>query len=152
MAEKNQAPAAGTASFGGRASRLIPIGLLCILALAVVVNQIRGKQDQSLDGVVVMDYPRYTFYVGQKDCYPQGAPYLLMPSQNFHDVAATPGAGEINHLDELFHGTWRVRLRGNLSPIGRYGSQGNYWRKVDVLYVIDAVQLDCTNEKAKVSP
>src|ERR1700740_1072370 len=90
MAEKNQAPAAGTASFGGRASRLIPIGLLCTLALAVVVNQIRGKQDQSLDGVVVMDSPRYTFYVGQKDCYPQGAPYLLMPSQNFHDVAATP--------------------------------------------------------------
>jgi len=152
MAENDQLTTPDAAHSGNRASRIVPIGFLCALALALVINNVRGKSDQTLAGVVVMDYPSYRFYPDLKDCHIKGTPYWLMPNHRFHDVVPMPSTSDIDHLDLALHAAWRVRLHGNLSPIGRYGFQAKYWREFDVLYVIDAMQLDCKDEDIKTTP
>jgi hypothetical protein len=152
MAENKQDTKPDTIPSGTRASRIVPLGLLCALGLAIVVNQVRGKTNQTLDGVVVMDFSHYKFYPGLKDCRLKGTPYWLVPDRRFHDRAPMPSTSDFEHLERLFHAAWRVKLRGNLSAIGRYGPQGEHWRELDVLYVIDAVQLDCKDENIRTSP
>jgi hypothetical protein len=127
---------------------MIPIVLLCALALAVAVNTARGKKDQTFQGVVVMDYPRYEFYPDEKGCHPKGTAYWLNPNHRFHDVVPMPTTNDVNHLDHLFHAAWRVKLRGNLSSIGRYGIQGRNWRELEVLNVINFSVLDCDGANA----
>jgi hypothetical protein len=111
--------------------------------LAVAINTARGKRNEILEGVVVVHYTTYEFYPGLKDCHIKGMPYLL-PNQRFYDEV--PSTGDFNHLDRMWHASWKVKLRGDLSSIGRYGPQENYWRKLDVKYVIDARELDCNDE------
>jgi hypothetical protein len=150
MTENKQLETIEAAQSGSRLSRIIPVALLCALVLAVAVNTARGKSDQTFQGVVVMDYPRYEFYPDEKDCHPKGTAYWLIPNHRFHDVVPMPGTSDLNldHLDRLNHATWRVKLHGNLSHIGRYGFQGKHWRELEVLYVIDFRQLDCRDESA----
>jgi hypothetical protein len=131
---------------GSRASRLIPVGLLCALAVAVAINGARGRNDQTLTGVIVMDYPGYEFYPDLKDCHLNGKPYWLVPDSRFHDVVPGPSTSDFDHLDSLFHAAWKAKLHGNVSRIGRYGFRGKYMREFDVLYAIDAVQLNCKQE------
>jgi hypothetical protein len=140
----DQAPA------NNRGAQLVPLFLLCVLAAALVINFARGRNDQTLTGVVVMDLPVYKFYPDQNACGPAGTPYLLVPNSRFGEVAQN--SAPISNLGALFHATWRVKLRGNLSHLGRYGPQGNYWRELDVQYVIDAVRLNCSDVSIKTNP
>jgi len=146
MIENAELATDDAAQSGSRASRTIPVALLAALLLAAIVNTARGKNNQTLEGIVVMDYPTYRFYPGLKDCHLKGTTYWLVPNQRFHDAVPMPSINDFNHLERLFHATWKVKLHGNLSRIGRYGFQGKYWRELDVLYVIDAEQLDCGDE------
>jgi hypothetical protein len=98
-----------------------------------------------------MDFPQYKFYPDLKDCHLKGTPYSLVASQRFRDKVPMPSTNDFD-FNRLFHAAWRVKLRGNLSPIGRYGLRGKYWRELDVLYVIDARQLDCKDENIRASP
>jgi hypothetical protein len=138
------------ASAGGRGTQLIPILLLGALAAAIVINFVRGKSDQTLSGVLVMDLPVYKFYPDQKDCSVSGTPYLLIPNSRYGEIAHN--SVPITNLDALFHANWRVKLRGNLSHLGRYSPQGTYWRELDVQYVIDAVPLDCKSNGLMTKP
>jgi hypothetical protein len=100
-----------------------------------------GKDNEVFDGLVVLKNSRYEFYPGLKDCPPRGRPYWIVPNHHFNDIVRT--SSNVEHLEGLFHGAWRVRLRGNLSHIGRYGHAGKYWRELSPTYVIDTVSLDC---------
>jgi len=144
MSENDPTSRHDPALAGSRGTQLVLVLLLCALAAAIVVNFARGKSDQTLSGVVVMDLPVYKFYPDQRDCNPSGAPYLLIPNSSFGEIAHN--SAPINNLDTLFHATWRVKLRGNLSHLGRYGPQGTYRRELDVQYVTDAVPLDCKSK------
>ena len=146
MTENVQLATDNDAQISSRGSRIIPVALLVVFLLAAMVNTARGRNDQTLEGVVVMDYPAYRFYPGLKDCHLKGTSYWLVPNQRFDDAVPVPSTNDFSHLERLFHATWKVKLHGNLSPIGRYGFQGKYWRELDVLYVIDAEQLDCKGE------
>jgi hypothetical protein len=150
MTSNNQLETSGAARGGSRLNRIIPVALLFALALVVAVNTARGKNDQTFEGIVIMHYPSYEFYPGQKDCHLKGTAYWLIPNDRFHDVVPMPRASDLNlkHLDRLLHAAWRIKLRGNLSHIGRYGFQGRYWRELKVLYAIDSRQLDCKDESA----
>lgn len=122
------------------ASRIVPVCAICALALAILINSAKGKSNQTLDGLFVLEYPRYEFYAGLKDCPAHGTAYWLVPNSDFNkEVTST----DSEHLERLFHGAWRVRLRGNLSRIGRYGYQGRYWREIRVLDVLKVEQLNC---------
>lgn len=134
-------------------SQTISLTLLSALILAAVVNVGRGKNNQILEGVVVMDYRAYKFYSGQRDCHFTGAAYWLVPNRAFHDVVPKPSVSAFNfaHYDDALHAIWKVKLRGNLSSLGRYGVQGKYWRELDVVYVIDATELNCTDNSGKIS-
>ena len=103
-------------------NRIIPVALISALGLAAVINSARGKHDQIFTGIVTMDYSGYKFYSDQKDCHPKGTAYWLVPNGTFHDVLPMPRTSDLTHMDmdNLSHGVWRVKLRGNLSPV-RYG-------------------------------
>lgn len=147
MTANNPLATSEPARRGSRLSQIIPVALLCALVLAAAVNTARGKNNQTLEGVVVMDYLNYTFYPDQTDCHLGGTAYCLVPNRRFLDAVPMPRTSDLDHLDRLFHAAWRVKLHGNLSHLGRYGFQGKYWRELEVLYVIDAKQLDCKEEK-----
>jgi hypothetical protein len=66
--------------------------------------------------------------------------------QEQFDIVPMPSAPDSAHLDKALHAAWKVKLRGNLSSIGRYGLRGKFWRELDVQYVIDAIQLDCKDK------
>jgi hypothetical protein len=100
----DQAPASN------RGTQLVPLFLLCVLAAAVVINFSRGRNDQTLTGVVVMDLPVYKFYPDQNACGPAGTPYLLVPNSRFGEVAQN--SAPASNFGALFHATWRVKLRG----------------------------------------
>jgi hypothetical protein len=68
----------------------IPVILLCTLVLVAAANFLRGRNNQTLEGVVVMDYPAYKFYSGQKDCHLDGTAYWLVPNDRFHDIVPCP--------------------------------------------------------------
>jgi hypothetical protein len=148
MTENNQLANSEGAQNGSRKSQIIPVALLCALVLAAAVNNARGKNNQTFEGVVVMDYSSYRFYPDQKDCHVKGTAYWLVPNDRFYDVVPKPSTSDFAHLERLLHAAWKAKLRGNLSSIGRYGFQGKYWRELDIMYVIDATQLDCKDENA----
>ena len=102
-----------------------------------------GKNNETFDGLVVLRNSSYEFYPGVKDCGRRGTPYWIVPNGNFYDVVEA--SVHVNSIEELFrlHRAWRVKLRGNLSRIGRYGYEGRYWRELSPIYVIDAMSLDC---------
>ena len=124
------------------ASRIVPVCAIFALALAILINGAKGKSNQTFDGLFVLEYPRYEFYVGLKDCPAHGTAYWRVPNSEFSsEVTRT----DIEHLERLFHGAWRVRLRGDLSRIGRYGYQGRYWREIRVLYVLEVEPVNCND-------
>ncbi len=132
----------------GRASRFVPVGIVCVVALALLIDYARAKNEQVLDGVVVFEFPTYTFYLGLKDCTLSGSPYWISPSRQV-DVEFPISLSQFDQGGRsqfrLLHHAWCAKLKGNLSPIGRYG--GKYWRKIDVSYVIEAKQLNCGSQK-----
>jgi hypothetical protein len=140
MPDNNQLATSEATHGRSRRSQIIPVAVLCALALAAAMNAARGKNNQPFEGVVVMDYPRFIFYPQQKDCQFTGTAYWLVPNHGFYDAVPMPSAPD---FESALHAAWKVKLRGNLSPIGRYGIQGKYWRELDVLYAMDAKQLDC---------
>ena len=123
------------------ASRIVPILLLGLLALAALVHGLMGRKNQAFDGVIVQDVSTYEFYPNAKDCNYRGTPYVLLPNERFREVVAISTDAE--HIDRLLHGTWRASLNGNLSPVGWHKYGKNYWRELSVNYVIDAVEMNC---------
>ena len=123
------------------ASRIVPILLLGLLALAALVHGLIGKKNQTFDGVVVQDFTTYEFYPNAKDCNYRGTPYVLLPNERFHEVVTA--SADTDHIDHLLHGTWRAKLNGNLSAVGWHRYRKNYWRELSVNYVVDAVEMSC---------
>jgi hypothetical protein len=128
------------------ASRIVPVLLLAVLALAALVHALRGKKNETFDGVIVMDVMTYEFYPNAKDCNLRGTPYVLLPNARFREIVTT-GSTDIEHIDRLFHGTWRAKLNGNLSPIGWHKYRKTYWRELSVNYVVDAVSMSCSEAR-----
>ena len=129
-----------------RTHQIVPVLLLGILALAALVHGLRGKKNQTFDGVIVLNFKTYEFYPNAKDCNYRGTPFVVLPNERFQEIVST-GSTDIEHLDRLFHGSWRAELNGNLSPIGYYKYRKTYWRELSVNYVVDAVQIDCTDHR-----
>jgi hypothetical protein len=152
MNENNPTATSDAAQSRSRMGEIVPVAVLCALVLVAVVNIARGKNNETLEGVVVMDHLAYQFYPDQKDCNVKGTAYWLVRNEKFNDVVPMPAISDLAQLDRLFHASWKVKLRGNLSSLGRYGFEGKYWRELDVLYVIDAAQLDCKNRNAASNP
>jgi hypothetical protein len=128
------------------ADRIVPTLLLGVLALAALVRVLDGKKNQTFDGVIVMNSMTYEFYPDAKDCNYWGTPYVVLPNARFREVVTT-GSTDIEHLDRLFHATWRAKLNGNLSRIGWYKYRKTYWRELSVNYVVDAVSISCTEAR-----
>jgi|SRR5882762_6582141 len=128
------------------ARRIIPVLLLGVLALAALVPGLGGKKNQTFDGVIVLNIMTYEFYPNAKDCNYRGTPYVLLPNARFYEIVTT-GSTDIEHIDRLLHGTWRAKLNGNLSPIGRYTYRKTYWRELSVNYVVDAVSISCSDAR-----
>ena len=128
------------------ASRIGPILLLGALALAALVHGLGGKKNQTFDGVIVLDVKTYEFYPNAKDCNFRGTPYVLLPNARFREIVTTGGT-DVEQLDRLFHGTWRAKLNGNLSPIGWHKYRKTYWRELSVNYVVDAASISCSDAR-----
>jgi hypothetical protein len=128
------------------ASRIVPVLLLGALALAAVVHWLGGKKNQTFDGVIVLDVMTYEFYPNARDCNFRGMPYVLLPNARFREIVTT-GEADVEHLDRLFHGTWRAKLNGNLSPIGWHKYRKTYWRELSVNYVVDAAPISCSDAR-----
>ncbi len=99
------------------AHRIVPVLFLCVLLLAALVHWLGGKKNQTLDGVIVMNVMTYEFYPNSKDCNYGGTLYVLLPNARVREIVTT-GSTDVEHMDRLFHGTWRARLNGNLSQSG----------------------------------
>ena len=123
------------------ASRLVPILMLGTLVLAPLVHGLMGKKNQTLEGVIVQNVGTYEFYPDAKDCNYRGTPYVLLTNERFYEIV--PTTTDAGHLERLFHGTWRAKLNGNLSPIGRLKYRKTYWRELSVNYVVDAMSISC---------
>lgn len=123
------------------AKRTVPVLLLGILALAALVYRLGGKKNQTFNGVIVLDVQTYEFYPDAKGCNYRGTPYVLLPNARLRELV--PGSTDIEHLERLFHGTWRAKLNGNLSPIGWHKYRKTYWRELSVNYVVDVVSINC---------
>jgi hypothetical protein len=128
------------------AHRIVPVLLLGVLAVAALVHGLGGKKNQTFDGVIVLNLKTYEFYPNAKDCNYRGAPFVVLPNAHFQEIVTTEST-DVEHLDRLFHGTWRAKLNGNLSPIGWYKYRKTYWRELSVNYVVDAVQINCTDPR-----
>jgi hypothetical protein len=119
------------------ASRIIPICAILALVLAIFLNFAMGKKAQTFDGVFIRALPREEFYSGATGCPVRGTPYLLVSNSELEQ--STP----IEDLLQSVPGAWRVKFRGDLSAIGRYGK---YWRIVRVTTVLRVQRLDaCKN-------
>ena len=122
-------------------SRIVPILLLGLLALAALVHGLRGRKNQTLDGVVVQDVLTYEFYPSAKDCNYRGTPYVVLPNESFYDIFTR--RADIGHIDRALHSTWRATLNGNLSAVGWHKYRKTYWRELSVNYVVDAAEMSC---------
>jgi hypothetical protein len=120
-------------------SRIIPVLLLGVLALAALIYWLGGKKSQTFDGVIVMNVMTYEFYPNAKNCDYHGTPYVLLPNARFEEIVATRSAD----IEHALRGTWRAKVNGNLSPIGWYKYRETYWRELSVNYVVDAVSISC---------
>jgi|SRR5215510_2812002 len=123
------------------ATRIVPILAICSLGLAAVINWARGKDNETFEGVAVQENLRYEFYPDAKGCEPKGTSYLLLPNGRFHELVREEAS--IDRIEDLLHSTWKIKLAGNISRVGRFGPQGRNLRELSVLYVIDARRLDC---------
>jgi hypothetical protein len=128
------------------ANRIVPVLLLGVLAFAALVHWLGGKKNQTFDGVIVMNVMTYEFYPNAKDCDYRGTPYVLLPNARFREIVTT-GSTDIEHMDRLFHGTWRSKLNGNLSAVGWHKYRKTYWRELSVNYVVDAVSISCSDAR-----
>jgi len=142
----SQPPAYETPSSRGRAAQIIPLLAVTIIIAFAAANTVRGRNNQYFDGMIVWDFPVYTFYPDQQGCHPTGTAYFLIPNATFDQIVAPPTA-DPEHLNRLLHATWKAKLRGNLSPLGRFGGRNKRWRELDVLEAVDAVQLECHDEQ-----
>src|SRR6267154_6860430 len=93
------------------AQRTVPVLLLGILALAALGHGLGGKKNQTFNGVIVLDVQTYEFYPDAKGCNYRGTPYVLLPNARLRELV--PGSTE--HLEPLFQGTWRAKVRGEPS-------------------------------------
>src|SRR5258708_26900182 len=110
------------------ASRIVPILLLGLLALAALVHGLTGRKNQTFDGVIVQDVSTYEFYPNAKDCNHRRTPYVLLPNERFSEAVAI--STDVEHIDRLLHGTCRARLTGNLSPAPSHKSLKDYCREL----------------------
>jgi len=114
----------------------VPLLALGVLVLIVIANWARPKTGQTFDGLLVVNLPLYEFYPNVKDCPARGTPYWFVPDENLN--------GRLTFsLDDLTHGVWRVKFRGDLSHVGRYGYFGRYWREVRVEDVYELSKPNC---------
>jgi len=127
------------------AERIIPVLIISLLTFAALVP-LGGNKNQTFDGVIVMNFGTYEFYPNAKDCNYRGTPYVVLPNERFRK-SVTTGNTNIDDVDRLFHGTWRAKLNGNLSRVGRYKYRNTYWRELSVNYVVDAVEMSCGNSQ-----
>jgi hypothetical protein len=90
------------------ATQIVPICVICALALAAFIVGGAGKHDQTLEGLVIQDNSTYEFYPGLKNCPPQGTPYLLVPNPEFYDEVKTTidlaELADLTHLERLLRG------------------------------------------------
>jgi hypothetical protein len=127
------------------AKRIVPVLLLGILVLAALVHGLGGKKNQTFYGVIVLDAQTFEFYPSAKDCNYRGTPYVLLPNARFLELV--PGSTDVEHLERLFHGTWRAKLNGNLSAIGWHEYRKTYWRELSVNYVVNVVPINCSGAR-----
>jgi len=128
------------------ARRIVPVLLLGVLLFAGLITWVGGKKNQTFDGVIVMNLLTYEFYPNAKGCNYRGAPYVLLPNARFREIVTT-GSTDVEHMDNLLHGTWRAKLNGNLSHVGWYKYRKTYWRELSVNYVVEAIQMDCSDSQ-----
>jgi hypothetical protein len=118
---------------------MIPICSISVLALAIFLNFAMGKKAQTFDGVLIRVLPREEFYPRATGCPVTGTPYLLISNSELEQSTSM----SIEDFSQHVQGAWRVRFRGDLSAIGRYGE---YWRLVRVTTVYSVERLDsCKN-------
>jgi hypothetical protein len=127
------------------AHRVVPILCLSAFVLAAFGYWFMGKNHQTFDGVIVLDFRTYEFYPNAKGCNYRGIPYVLLPNASLDEIVAPHADPE--HLDRLFHGVWRAKINGNLSRIGWFKYRKTYWRELSVNYVMDAMSLSCGDER-----
>ena len=120
------------------ASRITPIFAIFIIGLAAFLNFARGKKGQTFDGVLIRRLPIEEFFPGATGCPVSGTPYVLHSSPELND--STPMG--LDALEQRVQGVWRIRFRGDLSAIGRYGK---YWRIVRVTTVYKVEKLESCN-------
>jgi hypothetical protein len=118
------------------ARRTVPLLALGVLFLAGIVKVIGPTTGQTFDGLVLVNYPKYEFYPDLKECPARGIPYRLVPNDDLYgQMTFYPG--------HFIQGAWRVKFRGDLSGVGRYGYSNKYWRELRVVDVYEVTELTC---------
>jgi hypothetical protein len=118
------------------ADRVVPIAGLCVLALIAFLLFAKEKRNQILDGVFIRVNQRTEFYPGIKSCPVSGSPYLLIENSEFDQGVSS------SDIQRLLRGGWRVKITGDVSRIGFYGTQRTYWREVHVSRLLEVEELD----------
>ena len=125
------------------ASRTVLLLVLGVLALAGTLIEVGPRPGRTFDGLVVVDivdHPQYEFYPDVKECPAKGTVYWLVPNEDLNgQMTFYPG--------HYIQGTWRVKFRGDLSGVGRYGYSSRYWRELRVVDVYEVTELNCGNFK-----
>ena len=126
------------------AVRIVPVLALAVLVTAALIQSVRGKKNQILDGVIVNDFTTYEFYPDATGCGFRGRPWLIYPNADFQEHVRA--SIEAKNLDGLLHGVWRAKLNGDFSHFGWYKWRKTYSRELRVKFVVSAVPLTCETQ------
>jgi len=127
------------------ARRALPLSAIALLALVVAMSLLRARPGETFDGLIVMNQWQFEFYPGVPSCPPRGLPYYMpnAPALSAFSFSFSLGGGDTTDQILNAKGAWHVRLRGDLSRVGRYGPGKRYWRQLVVTEVYRATRIDC---------
>jgi len=126
------------------------LGLVgAVVAIIGLVWSGMGKKDTTFDGVLVRSLMTFEFYSGQKGCEFNDPPYWVVPNEKLYAAVGTTKGVDLNNPGAELMGTWKAKIRGNLSRTGQWGARGNYTRKLEILEVLEAIPISCGKKKVE---
>jgi hypothetical protein len=119
--------------YSGRLVPILGICGTCLVAFALLLNFAAAKKDQIFDGIFVEKLPTSEFYPGATGCPLNGMPYAVIANSDFYEAMPLK-------LDDISRpGVWHIRLKGDLSRVGRYEG---YWRVIRVTELFRTRKID----------
>lgn len=119
-----------------RRMRRWPFVLAVVIWILLVVGWelSRGKSNQKLQGLYVMAQNRSDFYPDASRCPPHGPRYWIDPTADsgLRNSLVTIPAGPTGTYRTVY-----ISIVGDVSPLGRNGYRGRYWRELRITRLLE---------------